>query len=511
MIKAHMKRLLSLIPIIILTSCISVSEYNKRIEQPIASEDLKKDVDFAYHKLQKLHPNLYWYISKEKLDKKFDSLKSSINQPLKPNEFYLKLAPVIAEVREGHLRLVPLEKKFTKKETKKLKNQKGLLGRFNYVIEGEHLYLKDNAEKVGNLKVGSEILKINDVPVADILKKYKPMVTSDGYNTTYHKYSLARRFNTFFTLEYGILDSVKIESRYQDKIETQVVKRESKTAKEKKKEKQDKKLTEEKKTKGYNPITRSFNRNLQFLAKDSSIAIIKIKSFSGTYSRKFYKETFSTLKKAGTRYLIIDIRDNLGGSLAEINNLYSYFAGEKFKFIKDMEVSSRTSVFATDYLSNFPSFTKPLGVISYPFYMIGSVFITQKEGNKYYMRDLFPYKKPKKDSFHGKTYVLINGSSFSASSVISAKFKADQLATLVGEETGGANDGTVAGIYSTQKLPYSKMKLPIGLFLIQPNIAFSNTMKGVTPTIEVIPNLQEVLHKKDVQLDWILKDIASKK
>jgi hypothetical protein len=64
------------------------------------------------------------------------------------------------------------------------------------VIQDNHLYIKDNAENVGNLKVGTELLKINDVPVAEILNKYRPLVTSDGYNTTYQKYSLARRFNT---------------------------------------------------------------------------------------------------------------------------------------------------------------------------------------------------------------------------------------------------------------------------------------------------------------------------
>ena len=496
---------------LILASCTSVKEYNKKIEEPIPIVKLKQDVDFANKKLQKFHPNLYWYITKNQLDYKFDSLKQSIKQPLKPSEFYLKLAPIIADVREGHLRLVPLEKKLTKKETKKLKNQKGLLSRFNYVIQDNHLYLKDNAENVGNLKVGTELLKINDVPVTEILNKYRPLVTSDGYNTTYQKYSLARRFNTYFTLEYGILDSVKIEAKLKDSIETLVLKRETKTKTEKKKEKQDQKLTQEKKTKGYNPITKSFNRNLQFLAKDSSVAYIKIKSFSGTYSKKFYKETFATLKKAKTKYLIIDIRDNLGGSLAEINNLYTYFAKEKFKFIKDIEVSSRTSILSTDYLSNFPTLTKPLGVISYPLYMMFSVISTKKKDGKFYIKDLFPSKKPKADAFYGKTYILINGSSFSASSIISAKFKADQLATLVGEETGGANDGTVAGIYSTQKLPNSKMKLPIGLFLIQPNIEMTNTMKGVTPNVEIIPTLDEVLKKKDVQLNWILNDITSKK
>jgi hypothetical protein len=69
----------------------------------------------------------------------------------------------------------------------------------------------------------------------------------------------------------------------------------------------------------------------------------------------------------------------LGGSLAEINNLYTYFAKEKFKFIKDIEVSSRTSILSTDYLSNFPTFTKPLGVISYPLYMMFSVISTKKK------------------------------------------------------------------------------------------------------------------------------------
>ncbi len=506
-----MKKYFSILVSLILASCTSVKEYNKKIEEPIPIVKLKQDVDFANKKLQKFHPNLYWYITKNQLDYKFDSLKQTIKQPLKPSEFYLKLAPIIADVREGHLRLVPLEKKLTKKETKKLKNQKGLLSRFNYVIQDNHLYLKDNAENVGNLKVGTELLKINDVSVAEILNKYRPLVTSDGYNTTYQKYSLARRFNTYFTLEYGILDSVKIEAKLKNSIETLVLKRETKTKTEKKKEKQDQKLTQEKKTKGYNPITKSFNRNLQFLAKDSSVAYIKIKSFSGTYSKKFYKETFATLKKAKTKYLIIDIRDNLGGSLAEINNLYTYFAKEKFKFIKDIEVSSRTSILSTDYLSNFPTFTKPLGVISYPLYMMFSVISTKKKDGKFYIKDLFPSKKPKNNAYKGETYVLINGSSFSASSVISAKLKADHLATLVGEETGGANDGTVAGIYTTQKLPNSKMKLPIGLFLIQPNIEFSNTMKGVTPNVEIIPTLEEILQKKDVQLNWILNDISSKK
>ena len=95
----------------LLTSCVSVKKHNAKHEILIAPEKLKQDVDFSYKKLQKLHPNLYWYISKKSLDYKFDSLKATINRPLKPNEFYRKLAPVISQIKEGHLRLVPLEKR----------------------------------------------------------------------------------------------------------------------------------------------------------------------------------------------------------------------------------------------------------------------------------------------------------------------------------------------------------------------------------------------------------------
>src|SRR5699024_7969189 len=120
--------------------------------------------DFAYEKLQKLHPNLYWYISKEELDYKFDSLKTTLHKPLKPNEFYRKLAPVIAQIKEAHLRLVPLNKRLTRKEIKNLEKQKGLLSRYNFLLDGDRIFVKDNADKIPDMNVGTEILKIKDIP-----------------------------------------------------------------------------------------------------------------------------------------------------------------------------------------------------------------------------------------------------------------------------------------------------------------------------------------------------------
>lgn len=511
-----MKKFILFCLLFIISSCVSVKKHNEKLEIPISVEHLKKDIDFAHQKLEKLHPKLYWYISKEDLNHQFDSLKTTINKPLKPNEFYQKLAPIIANIKEGHLRLNAYDKRLTKKEIKHLKNQKGLLNRYNFVIDNDRIFVKDNVDKIPNMNVGTEILAIKDILVKDLLQKYKPLINSDGENTTFQKYSMARRWPSIFTAEYGILDSVKIEAKYQNEIKTFYIHREKITKEEKKKTKQENKKqtkSETGKTKDYNIITKSFNRDLQFPTKDSTVAYLKIKTFSGTYSRKFYKQSFATLKKSPARYLILDVRDNLGGSLSEINNLYSYLVSEEFKFINDIELTSRTSMFHANYFNDIPVLAKPIAAITYPIYLIGTAFSVKKKQDKFYLKnnDIFPVKKPKKNHFDGKIYVLINGSSFSASSIISSKLKGDKRAFLVGEETGGANDGTVAGRYSTEKLPYSKLKLPIGLMLIQPNIKFTETKKGVLPDLEIIPTLQQILQKKDIQLEWIMEDIKKQK
>ena len=511
-----MKKILFLIFLISLTSCTSVKRHNEKLEMLIAPEKLKDDVDFAYKKLQKLHPNLYWYISKKDLDQKFDSLKMTLNKPLKPNDFYWKIAPVIAQIKEGHLRLYSRGKRLTKPEIKNLKAQKGLLSQFNFVLDHDRIFVIDNADKVPNMNVGTEILSIKDIPAKELLEKYKPVNNSDGENETFQKYILARRWPLHFTAEFGILDSVKLETKYQNELKTFYLKREKITKEEKKKEESATKKvtkTEKGKTNDYNVMTKTYNRDLQFPTKDSTIAYMKIKTFSGTYSKKFYKESFAALKKSPAKYLVLDVRNNLGGSLYEINNLYSYLVSENFQFIDDIEVTSRNSMFQADYFKGMSPFFVPFAAVGYPFYLAGTAFATKKVDDQFYLKNngIFALKKPKENNFEGKIYVLINGSSFSAASILPAKLKGENRAIIVGEETGGANDGTVAGRFSTEKLPNSKLQLPIGLMLIKPHIDFTNTKKGVGPDVEIIPTLNEVLQKKDIQLDWIMKDIDKEK
>ncbi|MPS65407.1 MAG: peptidase S41 [Chryseobacterium sp.] len=498
--------------VLILSSCSSVRKHNEQRSSCIPPEELKEDVDYAYAKIKEMHPKLYWYIPKKQLDYKFDSLKQTIDQPLTPLEFYFKLQPVIASIKEGHLSLrIPI-KKFTKKELKSLENKKGMFSRFEYYVTGEHLYIIENKDSIENIKPGTEILKINDVPVPVYLKKYKNLISSDGYNTTFQPYFLKDIFFNFYSAEFGFNDTAKIETLYDKKIKAYILKRAEKSKTDFEKDKEQKKKTLERKVNDYVAFNGSYNRTFKFLAPDSSTAYIKVKSFSRTYSEKFYKETFAKIKNAKAKYLIIDIRNNYGGSLDEINNLYSYLASEPFTLIKRSQVTSKSSPLKTNYFRKSNALNYTFKSLLYPAFLVSQTMNTYKKDSiVYYKMKADRETQPQKDAFHGKVFVLINGGSFSASSIIAAKLKNDKLATLVGEETGGANDGTIAGFYSYQKLPHSKISLPIGLALVQPNISFTNTERGVIPDVTITENIQDILDKKDRQMEWVMKKIVNEK
>ncbi|MGK6340658.1 S41 family peptidase [Chryseobacterium sp. DT-3] len=495
-----------------LSSCASIKRHNEQRAACIGPEELKEDIDYAYLKLQKMHPQLYWYISKKDLDRKFDSLKQTINQPLTPLQFYFKLQPVIADIREGHLSLKIPIKKFTKKEIKTLENKKGMFSRFEYYLQDDRLFIIENKDSIENIKPGTEILAINNVPVSEYIKKYRQLVSSDGYNTTFQSYFLKDVFFNFYTAENGFTNTACLETLYNGIKHTYTLHRESKSKNDLEKDKEQEKRTPEKKMNDYVAFTNSYNRNFKFLDKDSITAYIKIKSFSSDYSEKFYRETFSKIKKAGSKYLIIDVRNNYGGSLHEINNLYSYLAPEPYVLIKPSQLASRLTPLRTNYFRKSTPFQYAFKSLAYPTYVFAQTFSTyKKDGKVYYKMKAAKPTKPNKNAFQGKVFVLINGGSFSASSIITAKLKYDKRAILVGEETGGANDGTVAGFYSYQKLPHSKINLPIGLLLVQPNIDFLNTKRGVSPDVTITESMQDIINKKDPQLDWVRNKIAEER
>jgi C-terminal processing protease CtpA/Prc len=439
-------------------------------------------------------------------------------------DFYKKISPVVAAVREGHIMVYPSTKLMTKKETKALlKRGTGPFSQFDFELLNGKLYVVKNKSYDKTIKIGTEVVAVNGTNPIDLIKEYDKFYSSDGYNTTFKTHFSGKRFSSFFTNENGIKDSIKFNFKFNDSLKTITIRRKKEDTTGIHAKKIQKKLAaidkikskvnrKKKRVDGYNSVAKNYNRNLHFLEKDSSVAIIKIRSFKNGDFRTFYKKSFSKIAAFKSKTLVIDLRDNGGGRLTEIANLYSYLADSTFVFLDKSEVVSKSSLFKGAYFNGGSFGVKALKTIFSPL-MYSYLLLTvhkNKNGKNYYATQTKPHEVSK-NAFKGKIYVLINGGSFSASSIISSNLKGSKRAFFVGEETGGAYNGTVAGFMPGVKLPNTDLQIRIGLMLIAPHFKTAFEGRGIFPDMEIIPTIEDRIKGNDPEMNWILEDIKIRK
>lgn len=512
------KKIALLLLLLFFVQCSSIKKDNAHLQQLIPANQLQKDVDFAHKKIQKLHPKLDYYISKEKLDYKFDSLKTTINKALTPLEFYKKISPVVAAIRQGHSYVVPPQKEYSKKESKAFtKKGIGPFSQFDFSYFNDKLYVVKNKSYNKNIAAGTEILSVNGIKPQELINEYQQYFSSDGFNTTFKKELAAKRFVSYFTIENDIKDSLQYVFKFNDSIKNITIKRFKLDSLEKKTKKVPQKkvavnkskkqaLKKKKRINGFEKTSNTFIRELNFISQDSSIALLKIRGFKGGHFRKFYKQSFAEIQKRNIKTLIIDIRNNGGGRLNEIIHLYSYLADSAYIFLKKSEVVSRASLFEGAYFNKGNTGLKIAKSLFSPLvysYLLLNVH-KDKDGKKYVDTDTKPLPV-NKNAFNGKLYVLINGGSFSASSILSTNLKGSKRATFVGEETGGDYNGTVAGFMPIVKLPHSKLNVRIGIMNFAPVYQTQIHGRGIFPDVTITPTLNDQIQGNDPELNWILK------
>ena len=501
--------------------CASVEKHNAKRLKPIAVLQLQEDINYVERNLNKLHPSTDLYITKEQLAFKFDSIRKVVNEPMTSNEFYRIISPVIAAVHQGHMSMIPMGERLTKEKQKRLKKAgDGPLSQFKFEWENEKLFVLKNNSHIKEIKEGTEVVAIKNQKPQEVYAKYKAGITSDGYNTTFLRKYFSKRFNPFLTEEIGINDSLAFTLKYKDSVFVKMISRKKKDKKENKpvSEKQEerlvtkdiiKKRNKNKRIFGYDEKTKEFSKSLRFIGKDTTVAYLKINDFVDGRFNKAYKAIFDSIKKSGSKTLVIDLRDNPGGRMSEIVNLYSYLTNEDFVMTQPAIVTSKTSLWRLGLFSRLPKLAYPIVGAFYPVYMGISYFKVKKGNDGKYYYNISSSKKQKHNPnyFDGKIYVLINGGSFSASCLISSVLKANKEVTFVGEETGGDFNGTVAGIMPVLKLPNSEIQWRLGLMDIRPINQTNIKGHGIYPDKEIIQTVEDKINGKDPEMEWVLKEI----
>lgn len=516
-------------------SCISVKKHNARLGVLHSPEALQKDVDYAYRKLKKLHPRLYQFVSKETLDRKFDSLKTSLDSPMDSKHFYEKLSPVISEVRQGHISSNFPGKRYTRKEIKALNKLKLDFNDLDFEYVEDALWISNTRGKDSSI-VGSEVLSIDDKAIADVFKAYKKTFSSDGYNTTFQDRFLAFRFSQLYRKHQGYLDSVSLKLRKSDSVfikqykrypkdsldlaatikdslamalgDTLAPKKKLTKAARKLKKKQHRAKRKYNQKRGYIASRKHYNRNLEFLDTTGQTAYMQIRSWTNGPYKKFYEESFAKIDSAGTKTLILDLRDNTGGRLDEIQDFYGYLVDKEYQFVNRAETNTRLPYFKGFFSPNETIVGGAIKGVLTPFLVVHNLLrSSKKDGKLVFKYKSSKIKQPYPHNFKGKLYVLINGNSFSASSILSTNLHATQRAVFVGEETGGGYNGTVAGHYKTIQLPNTKVRVRFGLMHIEAPYYSDQKGRGIPADHRIQPTAADRSQGIDPELEWILEDI----
>ena len=475
-----------IVALLSLSAC-SNSLKNYNAEKKYASNELHSDYRQMKTVLEAKHPSLYWYTDKDSMDFYFRYYENKIPDSMTERDFVWKiLAPLVNKIHCGHTG-AGMSRNYEKWAT----NRKFSLFPLMLKVWNDTMAVTGNMlPKDTIFKRGTIITAINDMPAKTIIHEMLDALREDGYAHNVNYIRISGSFPVLHRNLYGLSKQYKIQyldSMGVDHVAILPLYEPAKDSSENKKT-----------TRNIRNVVKKTSRlqRKRSLLTDSSgtYSVMQLNSFSGWDLRHFFRKSFRNLKNEKIKHLVIDLRNNGGGDV-------------------------NTSILFTKYLSNQPfritdscySFTRNLkpytGMFSGKWLLnLQWLLLTRKNKDGNFHLNIYEkklYRPKKKNHYNGKVYVLINGPTFSASTLFANIVKGQKNIQLVGEETGGGWYGNNGIMIPRFTLKNTKIQVRIPLFRVVQYQHGIKDGKGIPPDI-FIPTDYEYLKKgADKKMDVV--------
>ncbi|MBN2750511.1 MAG: hypothetical protein JXR57_13535 [Bacteroidales bacterium] len=432
-------------------SCIYAQEY---VPTYLSKKEIKGDLEFLKDKLTNIHPlyldrnfNIQW-------NEQYNKVYSNISDSMTFNKCYTMFASLMSILKDGHSNFA-----FPYSERVKYMNSKGITMPFTVEIKNDKIILKECFNECYYIKlVGSEILSINEIPANKILEQL--MNFYGDKNIAIINNNIERYFGAYFWVVYGSFPQYKI-SLLKDGEEFSITLNAVNN--------QDYFVLRNK----FYPQKTEEKYQLNFLNNDS-ISYLRIKSFADTkVLSDFLSNAFDSIGKKAIKNLIIDIRNNPGGTSDGVDTLLSYLITKQYRQYKSIGLRVSNEI-KSKYENKKP--------------VLFNMIKHFEDNQLFYYNDTMLIKTPvhRKNSYNGNLFVLINDKTFSAASTFAGVIKEYNLGTIVGQtETGGTIE--YYGDFLLFQLPNTKMEFFISskLFI---QYGGADLDKGVFPSINIVEN-----------------------
>ncbi len=503
-----------IIAVIIGLICIfgqSVSAQNNQPPKTLTLAQQQEDFKIFRGSLTEIHVGLNWFIGEKDLSDLFDKTYNSLTENTPTENYYLKLRLIMASIKHGHGGINFSQEEGVNYRLSSLAKSKKFLP-FTIRIIDKRVFVATNCSSNENLTTGTEILSVNGESVGKLLEKFLPLMFANGQNESFKLANLQYyyQFHYLYQLTHRDAENFNIEAIPYNSKKKQTFAVEGEQPQ----------IISDRFEKITGKGISKYNGLLEYRVIDekNKIAYLKIGSFYKGLAEnyeQFLDKTFTEIKQAGIKHLIVDVRQNEGGgegfwqmaytyttgnALTETNGLLSV-KGDKFSYFKYVEnPSPELTVFANN----------PYAVIDKTAdgrFRLKPQFKSQD--------DAINYSAPP-NAFSGKLYVLAGGITFSAGTayVSTVRYelrKKGQFVKFVGEEPGDDfNSGVGSGGTSAMVvLPNSKIKVSIPL-LGGGDVPYLNKEKVVIPDYRVLPTAKDLVNGSDTELNFTI-DLIMKK
>jgi C-terminal processing protease CtpA/Prc len=449
-----------------------------------SADELRADFAVLRASLEEGHAGLYRYSTRAEIDSVFAATESRIAGPMSEAEYLILLAPMIAAVNDGHTRW-----NGSREYGDYLQEQPISLPFKLRFLDGA-AYLHRNYSDQPDRLIGARLISINGVSVDDIVDGLLPLISSDGRIETskYRALESTTTFGRLYNLLNGTTTSFELVCVVPGAERSETLTVDGLT---------DVELMERFRTRY--PDLAEDGPPIELDYRDD-IAILTVRTFAGSaYQRagvdypKFLKESFEEFQLNGVRDLIIDVRDNGGGSDVFGRLLFAYLTDEDFEYYRSLEVNDNHF----DFLEYTDADDEAMPEERF-------------RENDHGTYDLLGHpnlgvQSPLEPTFNGNVYVLMNGRSFSATGEFTSVAHYHGVARFAGEEGGAGYYGNTSGFVPTLTLPNTGLRVRIPMVRYTMAVSgYAPVDRGLIPDIPINPTMEDVLSGRDSELDSLI-------
>jgi len=361
--------------------------------------------------------------------------------------------------------------------------------------------------------LGSEIIEINDTKIQEIISELYKYYSTDGNNITGKRIGLMTSFSKYYRLHFGLTDSFKVVffNPTTKQLETKNIK-----------------------SVAYKAYYENFNKihsmpldifyfadlkeNQKYNYKklDSLTGILTIHTFAmGNETtkehkkyQKFLDSIFTEIKIKEIKNLIVDVRNNGGGTDPNDLITYSYLINRNFQENQEAWITFK-KIPLPRYIDNkSPRLVRPLFLASYN-KEFREIFPKEKNGKFYQDENSDDHKirTPNINAFKGNIYLLTSPKIASAGSLFAAMVSGNENTTTIGEETMGGYYGHNGHSSLNYKLPNSKIVITFSVVNLEQDVPKKENQKydrGIIPDYEVTQTFDDFTTNTDTQLNFTL-------